>query len=543
MMSAQIRCHSVGLLSILTVFLLFALQTSSLSSTLSTTTIRIGTRPSPLARKQAENVANALKEVHPNLDTEFVALGSVSEHKSTKHSATQAKPLAQTNVDFTGVIDDAIIAHKVDIGVHSLKDIPPDDKWFPNKLCIACCLPRACPLDVLVAREKSCTCLSSLPPNARVGSASTRRQSQLLHIRPDLQLINLRGNVQTRLEHLKNGLVDALVMARAGLDRLGICQQNYTTLDANEIMPAPGQGIVGVVCRKDNDVMLQMLQSINDEHASLAATAERQVLNTVNANVVNKPYSGRPPLAAFMDYTNENKGWILQARLLRPDGTRVLEVKRHVLSHECSLNQARALGEEVGMELVRQAGTDFFNGSIPRASDENTIGLRNATLNDLDLLQCWEQKEHVRQSIGDYDFQNWNWKVELAQNPSWRFQLIAETLDGIAIGFVQVIDPKEEETHYWGNDCPPNLRAIDIWIGEEEYLRKGYGMQMMRAVLNDYCFSDGSVDAVLVDPLSRNTNAHRFYQTFGFHPTETKWFGPDECLIHRLDRKDWILIQ
>jgi aminoglycoside 6'-N-acetyltransferase len=98
------------------------------------------------------------------------------------------------------------------------------------------------------------------------------------------------------------------------------------------------------------------------------------------------------------------------------------------------------------------------------------VTLRNATLADLDRIEAWDKKEHMQASIGDYEFNDWNWKQELPRNPSWRFQLIAEAGDGVPIGFVQIIDALEEETHYWGLDCEPNLRAIDIWIGEEDCL-------------------------------------------------------------------------
>jgi aminoglycoside 6'-N-acetyltransferase len=127
-------------------------------------------------------------------------------------------------------------------------------------------------------------------------------------------------------------------------------------------------------------------------------------------------------------------------------------------------------------------------------------------MHDLDLLVDWEQREHIRASIGDYDFNEWNWSKELSRNPPWRYQLIATTQEEIPIGFIQMIDPKEEETHYWVKDCTPNSRAIDIWIGEEEYRRKGYGTQMFMTSLQEYCFGDKNknVETVLVDPLATN---------------------------------------
>ena len=134
-----------------------------------------------------------------------------------------------------------------------------------------------------------------------------------------------------------------------------------------------------------------------------------------------------------------------------------------------------------------------------------TISLRAATPADVVLLRHWDEQPHVIASDPNDD---WRWEVELGRTPDWREQLIAE-VDGRPVGFVQIIDPEREETHYWG-DVPPNLRAIDIWIGEREDLGKGYGSRIMALVL-ERCFADASVAAVLIDPLAGNVGAHRFY--------------------------------
>lgn len=163
------------------------------------------------------------------------------------------------------------------------------------------------------------------------------------------------------------------------------------------------------------------------------------------------------------------------------------------------------------------------------------ISLRPATIADLPFLQHWDEQSHVLESDPNDD---WDWETELLRNPEWRLQLIAQLGDR-PLGFVQIIDPALEETQYWG-DVPPGLRAIDIWIGEETDLNKGYGTEMMRLALN-LCFDDPTVTAVLIDPLASNRKAHVFYERLGFRFVEQRILGDDrdECYIYRLDRPSW----
>lgn len=158
------------------------------------------------------------------------------------------------------------------------------------------------------------------------------------------------------------------------------------------------------------------------------------------------------------------------------------------------------------------------------------IILRTASINDLQLLRNWDERQHVIDSDPDDD---WNWEQELLRFPSWREQLIAE-LNGRPIGFVQIIDPQEEETHYWGA-VGPGKRAIDIWIGEEDFLGQGYGTEMMRQAINR-CFADPQVNSILIDPLKSNTRAHRFYERLGFKLVEEREFNGQSCLVYELKR-------
>jgi aminoglycoside 6'-N-acetyltransferase len=157
--------------------------------------------------------------------------------------------------------------------------------------------------------------------------------------------------------------------------------------------------------------------------------------------------------------------------------------------------------------------------------------LRPATLADVPLLRHWDTQPHVVAADPNDD---WQWEVELARTPAWRESLIAE-VDGRLIGFLEIIDPQLEETHYWG-PCGPGLRAIDIWIGAAADLGRGHGTVMMDLAI-ERCFADPGVHAILLDPLVSNERAQRFYRRLGFRAVGDRWFGADHCTVHRLDRR------
>lgn len=163
-------------------------------------------------------------------------------------------------------------------------------------------------------------------------------------------------------------------------------------------------------------------------------------------------------------------------------------------------------------------------------SEVGKVKLRTATIEDLSTLTKWDNEPHVIESDPKDE---WNWELELCRFPSWREQFIAE-VDGQPIGCVQIIDPKEEETHYWG-ECENNLRAIDIWIGEKAFLGRGFGSEMMKLAI-ERCFADPSVKAILIDPLASNVRAIKFYERFGFQFLEHRYFEEDYCYVMRLDR-------
>ncbi|WP_044103747.1 GNAT family N-acetyltransferase [Neolewinella persica] len=169
-----------------------------------------------------------------------------------------------------------------------------------------------------------------------------------------------------------------------------------------------------------------------------------------------------------------------------------------------------------------------MNLKLPQTTSDLTF--RRAAPSDLPVLEHWDTLPHVIASDPDDD---WEWEIELPRTVSWREQVMVE-LSGTPLGFLQIIDPLEEESHYWGG-VGPNQRAIDVWIGPEIYLGKGYGTQMMRWAI-DACFSDAAVEQILIDPLATNTRAHRFYERLGFIFLEERKMGDSVCFLYIMRR-------
>lgn len=308
--------------------------------------LSIGTRASPLAIKQAELVEAALSLTAPGTMTRLVSFSSGGD------ADLQAAPLAKAGVRFTTEIDAAVLGRAVDIGVHSLKDIPPQHRWTTG-LTIGCHLPRASPLDVLIGS----TSLDMLSAGARVGTASIRRHAQLKAARPDLEIVNVRGSVEARLDMLDTGHVQALVLAKAGLERLGLHDRAVSELPPGVMLPGVGQGIICAVCRDDADA-LRLLRAADDPDTHLAATAERAFLNVIDAM---SPWEGRPPLGALMARSQDGSSWGFHGLVAQPDGSRVVRVERSALAAECGLGDAAAFGKEAAEELLAHAGADFLH--------------------------------------------------------------------------------------------------------------------------------------------------------------------------------------
>lgn len=164
---------------------------------------------------------------------------------------------------------------------------------------------------------------------------------------------------------------------------------------------------------------------------------------------------------------------------------------------------------------------------------EPTIRCRDAKPADQAMLESWMAAPHVRANV---PYEDWGWADELARKPNWRQQWIAQ-LGERPIGFVQIIDAAAEETHYWG-DIDPGTAAIDIWIGEADYVGRGLGTLMMQRAI-DFCFGWRDITRIVIDPLASNTDGRRFYERLGFRLLELRRFGDDECAVYELRAKDW----
>lgn len=234
--------------------------------------IRIGTRSSQLALWQAEFVASELKRLYPNCEVELV-------HHSTQGDRILEKPLAEIGGKglFTAELEESMRNGSVDLAVHSLKDMPTD---LPEGLTLGAITKREVPCDALISPKYKV--LSALPLGAKVGTSSLRRQAQLLHRRPDLKISVLRGNVQTRLRKLDEEGFDAIVLAQAGLKRLGLDDKITQVFTVDEMIPAVGQGALAIECRADDQEMLDMLKPLNDEDTMWITSGERSFLRQLD---------------------------------------------------------------------------------------------------------------------------------------------------------------------------------------------------------------------------------------------------------------------
>ncbi len=261
----------------------------------------------------------------------------------TSGDVIQDRPLSEVGGKglFTKEIEEALLRHDADLAVHSAKDMQTQ---LPPGLMIAGCLPREDPRDVLVSRTGQR--IADLPSGARIGTSSLRRAALVRRLRPDIAVVPLRGNVETRLRKLDEGVADATLLALAGLRRLGLDSVASTVLDPNEFVPAVGQGVIAIETRADDARMRALIAKINDQEASTALVAERAFLTELDGSC-KTPIAGH---ARLIDGELRFHGLIV-----KPDGSCAYEALRTGPAQE-----AQRLGAEAGRGLKHKAGPDFF---------------------------------------------------------------------------------------------------------------------------------------------------------------------------------------
>ncbi len=303
-------------------------------------TWRIGTRGSPLALAQAQEVRQRLIAAHPDLAEERRLQIVVI---TTTGDRDRSRPLAEIGGKglFTKEIEEALIAGRIDLAVHSMKDVPT---WLPEGLEIGTILPREDARDALFSGAGDS--LAALPAGAVVGTVSLRRQAQILAARPDLEVVPIRGNVDTRLRKLEEGRVDATLLAVAGLRRLGQADRITAALAPEEMLPAVAQGAIGLEVRRADDAAKALLAPLNDADSALRVGAERACLEVLDG-------SCRTPIAAYAELSGGRLR--LRALVAAPDGSRVFRAEA-----ESAPAEAEGLGRALGQELRIEAGEDFF---------------------------------------------------------------------------------------------------------------------------------------------------------------------------------------
>ena len=302
--------------------------------------LRIGTRGSPLALAQAREVRARLAAAHGCAEDD-IAIVTIR----TTGDTIQDRPLAEAGGKglFTKEIEEALSDGRIDVAVHSAKDMPT---VLPAGLAIAACLPREDARDVFISRKANT--LAALPPGAAVGTASLRRQAQVLRLRPDVEVVTLRGNVGTRIAKLVAGTVDATLLALAGLKRLGLEREATTVLAIDEFLPAVGQGIIALECREADEATRSRLAAVADAAALSALAAERGFLFSLEGSC-RSPIAGHATISA-----NEVQ---FRGMILRVDGSAMLECRR-----VGGAADAAALGRDAGAELRGRAPPGFFSG-------------------------------------------------------------------------------------------------------------------------------------------------------------------------------------
>ncbi|HYD29856.1 MAG TPA: hydroxymethylbilane synthase [Azospirillaceae bacterium] len=306
-----------------------------------TNPLRIGTRGSPLALAQAYQTRDRLQAAHPELrDDGAIEIVVIK----TTGDRIQDRTLAEAGGKglFTKEIEDDLAAGRIDLAVHSMKDVPT---WLPDGLEMSCLLPREDPRDAWFSRSGAT--LDDLPAGSVVGTASLRRQAQVLARRPDLTVIPLRGNVQTRLAKLDEGQVDATMLALAGLRRLGLTDRITAVIEPEVMLPAVAQGAIGIEIRARDERTRALLAPLNCAETAVRVEAERALLAELDG-------SCRTPIAALARLEADG-ALALEALVASPAGRQIFRARRTGAPRD-----AAAMGRDAGAELKADLPADFF---------------------------------------------------------------------------------------------------------------------------------------------------------------------------------------
>lgn len=298
--------------------------------------IRLGTRNSPLALIQANMLADAIAMAHQDIEVEIIAIQSAADWKKQDGEVSLSAQEGGKG-QFAKEIETMHLQGKIDCGVHSLKDMPA---FLPEGLQISHVLPRANPCDAFIsAKYKS---IDDLPEGAVIGTCSPRRQALVLSKRPDLKIVPFRGNVQTRLDKVAAGQVDATFLAMAGIERLAIHDDMIHPLAVSEFLPACGQGIVCMEIKSDDAPLHQLMDAVHCVETGYCAVAEREVLKILDG-------SCHTPIAAYAVMSGSKMH--LKALVASLDGQQVFHEELSQLCHDTS--DAIAIGQAVGNKLKK----------------------------------------------------------------------------------------------------------------------------------------------------------------------------------------------
>ncbi|WP_035707557.1 hydroxymethylbilane synthase [Niveispirillum irakense] len=316
---------------------------------MNTALIRIGTRGSPLALAQAHETRDRLAALFPEL-AEPGAVEIVTFKTEGDRIQDRTLMAAGGKGLFTKEIEDALLDGRVDLAVHSMKDVPT---WLPDGLSISALLPREDHRDGWIS-FKAAT-LDDLPAGSVVGTASLRRQALVLMRRPDLRVVPFRGNVQTRLRKLEEGQVDATLLAMAGMRRLGLADRVTSVIEPDVMLPAVAQGAIGIETRINDDRVNRYVMALNCPATAARVAAERGVLATLDG-------SCRTPIAALALISGAALS--VQALVIRPNGQQWF-----VTARTGAISDAAAMGIDAGNELKSMLPSDFFKGAEAMAQE------------------------------------------------------------------------------------------------------------------------------------------------------------------------------